>query len=334
MPDDQNNAQEEMVDKWVPTKRTVLDSLVAVADGGEEGAENEENSAAEPVPWQPGHALELSGYGGQRVLERRRVTAAADRYVSFVTGNLDMQIEGNYTSSYNGGIIKIKPEEAVEGEAEEGNQSASDKGRLLQNAVVTPGVDSLTVHGNADLTSGTRNFAMSGSINRLWVGGITKVVGMEGVICGGTFLRTHAGPSATMSALCSGDVYGGAARVSAARIHMALLSYRSLDGIAWACGYWGRFSSFVIIPPIQTDDAKDGPLKKKAKWALKIAGGILPAIEILWGVGSFLLMIPLLLIMGLCKLVRWMYRTIVIHVRSLTQDSGVKVQGSATDTTF
>lgn len=325
MPDDQNNDN----DRWIPERGTILDSLLAVADDAD-------NGDSQPKPWQAGHVLEFSSYGGQRTLERRRKAASSGGYSNTVTGNQSTDITGSYTARYNGGSVVIGPPAPPEGE---GNDEAEAQRQAdLQSGLqegLSASTDRLSVAGNADINYENRTILMSGSINRLWQGGITKFVGMEGAICGGAFVRTIAGPSMTLSALVSGDVYGGSLRVAAARVHMALLSYRSLDAIAWACGYWGRFSTFVIIPPIKTDDAGATRRSQIGKWLLKISGTMLPLIEIAWG----LLMLVVALIKGLFALLAKVGAAIKARLpvipgpRNEIRTAGVTSQTTAADVT-
>ena len=110
------------------------------------------------------------------------------------------------------------------------------------------GVDRLVVGGSASYRVGSRTLMMSGSVNRLWDGGVVRMACMEGVICAGVFARVIAGPSATLSGMMTADVYGGCARVSAVRAYVALLQYRAAKSAAWASGVYVRHATFVIEP--------------------------------------------------------------------------------------
>ena len=74
------------------------------------------------------------------------------------------------------------------------------------------GRDKLDVAEDAVMKFRARTTLMSGTLTRRYLGGFIKAAPMEGVICGGALVRTIGGPSASLSPLSSGDVYGGAAR--------------------------------------------------------------------------------------------------------------------------
>ena len=103
------------------------------------------------------------------------------------------------------------------------------------------GRDKLDVAEDAVMKWKSRTTLMSGTLTRRYLGGFVKAAPMEGVICGGA-------PSASLSALSSGDVYGGAARVALARTRIGLLHYRAAVGAAWSSVFYGRMADFVIEP--------------------------------------------------------------------------------------
>ena len=61
-------------------------------------------------------------------------------------------------------------------------------------------------------------------------------------------VRAIGGPSATLSGMSTGDVYGGIARASAVRSYLAVLQYRAAKDAAWAMGVYVRNATFVIEP--------------------------------------------------------------------------------------
>ena len=158
--------------------------------------------------------------------------------------------------------------------------------------------------GQAKMEFHERTTLMTGTIERIWNGGVTRMTGMEGIICAGAFLRAFGGPSLHVTALASGDVYGGVARVSALRLNMAGLGYRSSDsGVQWATGVYIRSTNFTIEPALGTPSQT--PMKKS--WASKIGKilfGICPFFEILSGVFSLLVLMPLGLIVALINKLR------------------------------
>ena len=128
------------------------------------------------------------------------------------------------------------------------------------------GRDRLDVAEDATLKWRARTTLMSGTLTRRYLGGFIKAAPMEGVICGGALVRTIGGPSANLSLLCSGDVYGGAARVALARTRIGLLHYRAAVGAAWTSLFYGRTADFTIEPLVSV--VKEGP---KSNVASKLA---------------------------------------------------------------
>ena len=125
------------------------------------------------------------------------------------------------------------------------------------------GRDKLDVAEDAVLKWKARTTLMSGTLTRRYLGGFIKAAPMEGVICGGALVRTIGGPSASLSALCSGDVYGGAARVALARTRIGLLHYRAAVGAAWSSVFYGRTADFVIEPLVSV--RQTGPQSNVAR---------------------------------------------------------------------
>ena len=150
------------------------------------------------------------------------------------------------------------------------------------------GRDSLTVAGDAEITFGARLVMMSGIVNRRWNGGVMRLASMEGVICGGGFLRLIASPSATLSGLNTGDVYGGCARVSVVRSYLAVLQYRAAQTALWAMGVYNRTATFVVEPlvgapsanPASNAASKLARLGRTFEWARMVC----PPLDILVGV--------------------------------------------------
>ena len=125
------------------------------------------------------------------------------------------------------------------------------------------GRDRLDVAEDAEMKWRSRTTLMSGTLTRRYLGGFIKAAPMEGVICGGALVRTIGGPSANLSGLCSGDVYGGAARVALARTRIGLLHYRAAVGAAWSSVFYGRVADFVIEPLVSVRQA--GPQSNVAR---------------------------------------------------------------------
>ena len=125
------------------------------------------------------------------------------------------------------------------------------------------GRDTLDVAEDAILEWKARTTLMSGTLTRRYLGGFIKAAPMEGVICGGALVRTIGGPSASLSSLCTGDVYGGAARVALSRTRIGLLHYRAAVGAAWSSVFYGRMADFVIEPLVSV--RQTGPQSNVAR---------------------------------------------------------------------
>ena len=157
---------------------------------------------------------------------------------------------------------------------------------------ILPGVrfgrDTLDVAEDATLKWRSRTTLMSGTLTRRYLGGFIKAAPMEGVICGGALVRTIGGPSANLSGLCTGDVYGGAARVALSRTRIGLMHYRAAVGAAWASVFYGRMADFVIEPLVSVRQA--GPQSNVARKlgrlakVLNVVRMVCPLVDIASGV--------------------------------------------------
>ena len=192
-------------------------------------------ATTEQRPWQSGYELQIQGLGGFVNKERRHHTILGHgTYVNQIGGHRTM-VAGTQTTE-------------TQGERSVQISEPDDPGDLD----APWGVDSLTVEQDADITFGSRLVITGGSVERTWNGGVIRLASMEGTICGGAFLRIHASPSMTMSAMLTGDVYGGIARASVARTYLAVLEYRAAKAAAWAMGMYTRNATFVIEPVINS----------------------------------------------------------------------------------
>ena len=130
---------------------------------------------------------------------------------------------------------------------------------------------------------------MSGTVERHWEGAITRMAGMEGVICGGAYTRVYAAPLMTVAALATGDVYGVCARFAGARVHVAGFHYRAARLATWNTGTYVR-SAATVVEPLIGSPGPGGPAKSfaaKAARLLRVAGGLLPFVDIAVGVAAF-----------------------------------------------
>ena len=281
-------------DKWTRSETTPLESLLAIVDGPAEipaptsDDAGDDASDAHPMPWRPGHSLRVTGTGGLHDLEHRRISIAPGGYSKQTLKNLTLNVTGNCDLTVDGDMtLSVGPQSSS---SDTGDADASDK---LAGTVW--GRDKLAVRGEASVSAKDRLTLMSGTYQRFWGGGIVKLAGMEGVICGGAFVRVHAGPSVTVSVLCTGDVYGGAARASGLRTYMAAMNYRAAIAAVWACGAYVRSTSFTISPVIGSP-SQNTPTKNLAAKAGKLALALCPFLEMAVGV----IMMPVG-IFGLCQ---------------------------------
>lgn len=254
---------------WEPGDAATLNALIAVADYS--GSQLKSGG----VPWLRNHQLDIVATGGLRSRSQRRVTVVPGSYSSYAKRALKMKVVGNHSSRFDHDLVS-----SVTGE------------------------DKLVVDGDADITIGERTTILTGTVNRTWTGGIVRLVGMEGVICGGVYAQILAGMSSTVAALFSGDVYGGCGRVAVSRNYIAALGYRSADGpVSWAMGAYVRKTKFVLEPVLGSPgpDAPDKGVKRVAKLTAKIGGGLCPFLEIFLGLGSLALLIPLKILAAVRK---------------------------------
>ena len=264
---------------WEPDRAALLDSLIAVAD-----QPTWKRRLVTGSPWQSGYELTLSTMGALHNLERRRVMVFADGYRNYRKGNLDVDVSGGCELGVDGDMrVSIGPVDTGGG-----------------NAVANPGLDELTVNGDADVRFEEKTTLITGAINRVWTGPVTRLAGMEGVICGGIFARVHAGPSMTAAALVSGDVYGGAARASGARIYVAGMHYRAAQAAHWLMpGAYVRTAG-VVLEPLVGSPSGNTPAKSLAAKAARLSVALCPFLEI--GIG--LIMLPVGVVRMIAGVVR------------------------------
>ena len=252
---------------WEPDRATLLESLIAVAD-----QPTWKRRLVTGSPWQSGYELTLSTIGSLHNLERRRVMVFPDEYHNYRKGNLDVDVSGRCEIGVDGDMrVSIGPVD-----------TGTDGGSALAN----PGVDELTVNGDVDVRFQEKTTLISGAINRVWTGPVTRLAGMEGVICGGIFARVHAGPCMTVAAVVSGDVYGGAARASGARVYVAGMHYRAAQATHWLMpGAYVRTAG-VVLEPLVGSPSGNTPAKSLAAKAAKLSVALCPFLEIGIGVAT------------------------------------------------
>lgn len=265
-----------------PPGKTPLEALIEVADMDEGDIERDGS------PWQPGYELEVVGRGGMVGLERRRVTVAQRGYVNQVGRNREVNVTGDYDLTVN--------------QSSTVNIGGPPEGGGAGFGAVEWGSDKLKVEGDAKYAFGERKVMMTGIYHREWNGGIVRIAGMEGVICGGVFLRIHAGVSMSMSAINSGDVYIGVARFAGARLYLAGFQYRAAQMCMWNSGAYVRLASITVEPllGVPSQPAPSKSIGSRLSSLVTWVGAFLPFVEI--GIG--LLMLPIGAVMGIVALIQ------------------------------
>ena len=225
-------------------------------------------------PWTPGLHMEVRARGAlvSRDRELHRIVGHGG-YANQVYGNRQVK------SGFEHSVCSKDRTVVVQGMEGLGSDILPD---------VRFGRDTLDVAEDAVLKWRARTTLMSGTLTRRYLGGFIKAAPMEGVICGGSLVRTIGGPSANLSALCSGDVYGGAARVALARTRIGLLHYRAAVGAAWSSIFYGRAADFVIEPLVSV--RQTGPQSNVARKlgrlakVLNVVRMVCPLVDIASGV--------------------------------------------------
>ena len=220
------------------------------AEGLVTGAADKRPSGDERThPWTPGLHMELRARGAL-VSRDREVHRSIGHggYVNQVYGNRHVK------SGFQHSVFNKDRTVVVQGMEGLGSDILPD---------VRFGRDKLDVAEDAVMEWKARTTLMSGTLTRRYLGGFIKAAPMEGVICGGALVRTIGGPSANLSLLCSGDVYGGAARVALSRTRIGLLHYRAAVGAAWSSVFYGRMADFVIEPLVSV--RQTGPQSNVAR---------------------------------------------------------------------
>ena len=253
---------------WKQDKATLLDSLIGVADQPEW-----QRRLVTGSPWQAGYELTLSTMGNLKNLERRRVTVFPDGYRNYRKADLAVDVSGRCE-------IRVDGDQPV-------SVGPVDLGSDTGGTATNPGLDELTVNGDATMRFDERTTLITGAINRVWTGPVTRLAGMEGVICGGIFARVHAGPSMTASVLVTGDVYGGAARASGARIYVAGMHYRAAQTAHWLMpGAYVR-NAGALLEPLLGSGSGNTPTKSLAGKVAKLGIALCPFLEMGIGVVMF-----------------------------------------------
>lgn len=155
---------------------------------------------------------------------------------------------------------------------------------------VTWGRSRLNVAGKAHFHTRERMTMLAGINNRyerVWNGAIMRLAGMEGVICAGFYMRILFPISMTLSAICSGDVYGGSVRASMVRLNMAGMGYRSVEACAWATGLHHQSTGFTIEPILGTP-TQHQPAKNIFRKIGRLMMALCPFLDLAVGVFSFL----------------------------------------------
>ena len=247
-----------------------LDKAEGEADEADETDEATEGSAD---PWHGTDRLQVSAAGG--LVQREGCTAVLARaYTDTVTGDSRTELGGDGERTVGGDALT-----KVEG-----------------------GTDALAVDGDAEIRFDDRQVMMSGTVEREWTGAITRMAGMEGVICGGAYTKVCAGAAVTVCAIATGDVYGACARFAGARVHVAGLHYRAAKVAMWRTGAYVR-SAGVVVEPLIGSPSAQSPAKSVARKAARIFKGmsaVLPFVDIAVGIVA----LPVGVVMLIANIVR------------------------------
>ena len=274
-------------------------------------------------PWSDEQDIEIKAVGGLYNRERRRIIVAGHEYRRVVGGHRDAVVTGDHSTTIGGAAaVKIGPQPADDAEGE-GQEEAPP-----QPTLSAPGRDSLVVDGNASISGHDRRVSMGGIYNRTWGGGVIRTAGLEGVICGGGFVRMIAGPALHLAPIVSGDVYGGGLHASAARLHAAGFGYRSAELAAWTCGIYLRATGCTFTPAIASPSKTYSKRSLAAKIA-RIALGLCPPLDIMMGIGG-LLLVPIMAIAAKIQAARGVpKKPPKMTPRSLVRTIGLRNQTTA-----
>ena len=234
---------EHFTGSWRRKGQSRAEGLVAGAAGEREPADERSH------PWTPGLHMDVRARGAlvSRDRELHR-TVGHGGYANQVYGNRHVRSGFEHFVCSRDRVVVVQGMDGL------GSDTLPD---------VRFGRDKLDVAEDAVMKWKSRTTLMSGTLTRRYLGGFVKAAPMEGVICGGALVRTIGGPSASLSALSSGDVYGGAARVALARTRIGLLHYRAAVGAAWSSVFYGRMADFVIEPLVSV--RQTGPTSNVAR---------------------------------------------------------------------
>ena len=258
---------------WTATADTTVDSLLAVAGW------TEDELKERGKPWVPGHGIHYSGIGGMRIRDNRHVTIAVGGYTSHVGGDRTLEVEGDVTFDI-------------------------DSDTMFSTGPSGAGSDRLHVKGNMHWHAHDKLIIGTGTVNRTWYGPVKRLVPMEGIICGGAYVKAFLGTSTTIGAFATGDVFGGAARTSASRTYVSGIGYRSTDNALWQLGLYAR-STYVTLEPLIGSPSGTKPFNGSshvARMAARISMAVLPFLSILVGVITF----PIALLLAIGALVSYL----------------------------
>ncbi len=284
---------------WDLEGRPTLDALISAANLSDSQLQSG------GVPWLREFQLDIIAVGGLRSRDRRRVTVVPGTYASYARKALKTEVTGDHENRFD---------------------------HNLASAVAKQ--DKLVVEGPAEIEIGERITTVTGTVNRVWTGGISRLIGMEGIICGGAYAQILAGLSTTVAGVMSGDIYGGCARVAGFRNYTAALGYRSADGpVAWATGAYVRKTAVVLEPIVGSPgrEAPDKGAKRIGKLMLKIGGGVCPFVEIGAGLVSLVALIPLLIAAAVMKKMGKTKKPPQMLPRNRVRTCGVVKEGAAMD---
>lgn len=229
---------------------------------------------AEAGPWgSTGYELTIMGQGGWRSLERHRNAMILRSWSNYVREHRKVRIRGDSKFEWTKGSVFVKIKKDVEPGLDDTREPWAG----------TPwGRDELVVTGDMKWKCHEKTTLLAGDVERTWEGSVSRMVGMEGIICGGAFARLFTGSANTIGALASGDVYGGCTRQAGTRTYLGGLGYRSADNATWNIGVYKR-SAAIIVEPVLNSPSQNAHKKSMGSKLLKLAEASCPLFDIASG---------------------------------------------------
>ena len=230
-------------------------------------------------PWSSNYDLHFSGQGGHRNYELTRFRVVTGSYVSSINRTLEMNIKRDFKikarrdAVYN--LQYPQPDGFLPGQS----SFDSEKSGLH----IPHKLEKLTVGGRTEIWAHTRTIILSGKVKRLYKGGLLRNAPLEGSMTGGAYAKLISGASTTISGIASGDYYLGNMKTHATSLYGGALGYRSYDMVARNDLNLNKFVSTYLLPPATVPAESMQDANNKGKWAAKLAIGVTPFTDLVFG---------------------------------------------------